>query len=60
MPKSLVRSTRQDGFRRSGVTWPFAGIEVDNSEITDEMRAEPMLAITPIKQTAAEKKAETE
>jgi len=36
------------GFFRSGRYWPDSGTEVDESEITDAMRNEPMLIITPV------------
>lgn len=46
--RSIVSAKRQSGFWRSGRFWSFEGVEVDNSEITDAMRNEPMLAISPI------------
>jgi|GEM_PF-5926072 len=36
------------GFARSGRFWPISPVEVDESEITDEMRSEPMLDIRPV------------
>ncbi len=36
------------GFYRSGRFWPNGGVEVDETEITDAMEAEPMLIIAPI------------
>jgi|GEM_PF-5770585 len=49
--KYIVRAVKRadfSGFNRSGRFWDNIGVEVDESEVTDDMKAEPMLIITPV------------
>lgn len=45
----LVRSLTGGVFRRSGLAFTPAGVELRESAITPEIRAEAMLAIEPIR-----------
>ena len=49
--KYIVKAIPRDshkGFYRSDRYWTENGVEVDESEITDEMREEPYLTISPV------------